>query len=172
MAADRLDNVLPLVVQRRTTLDSLAIFTLTQINMYTTSPYRTAMLCGLVLFIWTTKLVKTIPWFWKYPMDFFLYFVIPAYLAFVYYHICLKACTAITFWDLTWSDRKLSSPSAMAAIAITSTTASVKLLLAYPLGSSGYLEYRLIPLPSASFLMFSLSLFPEAILVRHAKPQA
>jgi hypothetical protein len=53
------------------------------------------------------KLVKTIAWFYEYPMDLFLYFVIPAYPAFGYYHSCLKLFTAVMFWDISWSGRKL-----------------------------------------------------------------
>jgi hypothetical protein len=54
-----------------------------------------------------TKLVKTIPWYMAYPTDFFLYFVIPAASMFTYFHSLLKVYTAFTFWDLTWSGRKL-----------------------------------------------------------------
>jgi hypothetical protein len=41
--------------------DGLAVFTLTQTNLYANSLHRTQMLCGLSFFIWMTKLVKTIP---------------------------------------------------------------------------------------------------------------
>lgn len=87
--------------------DSLMVYALTQTKFYTEATHPKAMLCGLIMFIWISKLVKTIPWFWKYPMDFLLYFVIPAYPLFVYYHSLLKIWTAFTFWDLTWSGRKL-----------------------------------------------------------------
>jgi hypothetical protein len=87
--------------------DGLAVYTLTRTDMYAQSSHRVAMLCALVGFIWISKLVKTIPWFWAYPMDFFLYFVIPAYPLFAYWHSLLKVYTAFTFWDLVWSGRKL-----------------------------------------------------------------
>jgi hypothetical protein len=87
--------------------DGLAVYTLTRTDMYNESSNRIGMLCGLVVFIWMTKLVKTIPWFWEYPADFFLYFLIPAYPLFAYWHSCLKVYTACTFWDLAWSGRKL-----------------------------------------------------------------
>jgi hypothetical protein len=87
--------------------DGLAVYVLMHTDLYAQSAHRTAMLCGLVAFIWTTKLVKTIPWFWAYPMDFLLYFVIPAYPLFAYWHSLLKVYTAFTFWDLAWSGRKL-----------------------------------------------------------------
>lgn len=91
--------------------DSLAVYTLTQTNVYAESSRRTAILGGLIMFIWTSKLVKTIPWFWAYPTDFLLYFVIPAYPLFAYWHSLLKIWTAFTFWDLAWSGRKLPPPS-------------------------------------------------------------
>jgi cellulose synthase/poly-beta-1,6-N-acetylglucosamine synthase-like glycosyltransferase len=87
--------------------DGLAVYTLTRTDMYAQSSHRVAMLCALVGFIWISKLVKTIPWFWAYPMDFFLYFVIPAYPLFAYWRSLLKVYTAFTFWDLAWSGRKL-----------------------------------------------------------------
>ncbi|KAF1913893.1 glycosyltransferase like family 2-domain-containing protein [Ampelomyces quisqualis] len=87
--------------------DGLAVYTLACTYTYAQSSHRVAMLCSLVAFIWLTKLVKTIPWFWEYPMDFLLYFVVPAYPAFAYWHSLLKLYTAFTFWDLAWSGRKL-----------------------------------------------------------------
>jgi cellulose synthase/poly-beta-1,6-N-acetylglucosamine synthase-like glycosyltransferase len=87
--------------------DALAVYSLTRSDLYEQSAYRVAMLCSLVGFIWLSKLVKTIPWFWEYPMDFLLYFVIPAYPFFAYWHSILKVYTAFTFWDLAWSGRKL-----------------------------------------------------------------
>jgi hypothetical protein len=47
------------------------------------------------------------PVVWTYPVDFLLYFVIPAYPMFAYWHSLLKIFTAFTFWDLAWSGRKL-----------------------------------------------------------------
>ncbi|KAH7402536.1 glycosyltransferase like family 2-domain-containing protein [Pyrenochaeta sp. MPI-SDFR-AT-0127] len=90
--------------------DVLAIFALTQTNVFVHSAHQVAILCGFVAFIWMTKLIKTIPWFWAYPMDFLLYFLIPAYPLFAYYHSLLKIWTFFTFWDLAWSGRKLSKP--------------------------------------------------------------
>ncbi len=87
--------------------DSLAVYTLTRTDFYARSAHQASLIAGLILFIWTTKLVKSLPWFWAYPMDFFLYFVIPACPLFVYWHSLLKLYTAFTFWDLAWSGRKL-----------------------------------------------------------------
>jgi len=87
--------------------DGLAVYTLTQTNIYADSAHRGLMMWALIALIWSSKLVKTIPWFWAYPMDFFLYFVIPAYPLFAYWHSLLKVYTALTFWDLAWSGRKL-----------------------------------------------------------------
>jgi hypothetical protein len=87
--------------------DFLAVFALTKTHLYAQSAHPGLLLTALVVFIWMSKLVKTIPWFWEYPMDFFLYFVIPAYPLFAYGHSLLKIWTAFTFWDLAWSGRKL-----------------------------------------------------------------
>ncbi|CBX94470.1 predicted protein [Plenodomus lingam JN3] len=87
--------------------DSLMVYTLMQTNLYANSSHPALLLCAMVGLIWISKLVKTIPWFWEYPIDFLLYFVIPAYPAFAYWHSLLKVYTAFTFWDLAWSGRKL-----------------------------------------------------------------
>jgi hypothetical protein len=87
--------------------DALAVYTLAQTDLYAQSAHRTAMLCSLVSFIWMSKLVKTIPWFWAYPVDFFLYFVVSAYLLFTHWYSLLKIYTAFTFCNLTWCERKL-----------------------------------------------------------------
>ncbi|CAO2657473.1 Nn.00g035990.m01.CDS01 [Neocucurbitaria sp. VM-36] len=87
--------------------DGLAVYTLTQTALYAESSQRMALLCGLIGFVWLTKLVKTMPWFWAYPLDLLLYFVIPVYPLFAYWHSLLKVYTAFTFWDLAWSGRKL-----------------------------------------------------------------
>ncbi|OAL05904.1 hypothetical protein IQ06DRAFT_362088 [Phaeosphaeriaceae sp. SRC1lsM3a] len=87
--------------------DTLAVYTFTHSQLYAHSTHRTALLCSLVVFIWLTKLVKTMAWFWAHPVDFVLYFIIPAYPLFVYWHSLLKIYTAFTFWDRAWSGRKL-----------------------------------------------------------------
>jgi hypothetical protein len=100
-------TLLPWMYNAALIWDTLAVYTLTCTNWYAQSIHRAAMLCTLVGFIWLSKLVKTIPWFWEYPMDFLLYFMIPAYPLFAYWHSLLKVYTAFTFWDLAWSGRKL-----------------------------------------------------------------
>ena len=87
--------------------DTLAIYALTRTAFYTESSHQVGLLCCLIGFIWASKIVKTLPWFWTHPVDFFLYFIIPAYPLFAYWHSFLKVYTAFTFWDLTWSGRKL-----------------------------------------------------------------
>lgn len=72
-------TILPWLYNAALFWDCLAVYTLTQNDMYTQSHYRAAVLYGIVGFIWITKLVKTVPWFWAYSTDFFLYFMIPAY---------------------------------------------------------------------------------------------
>ncbi|KAF2247242.1 glycosyltransferase family 2 protein [Trematosphaeria pertusa] len=88
--------------------DVLMVYALMHTNLYQNSEHRIALLYGFAGFIYSTKLVKTAPWFWQHPGDFFLYFFpIPAYPLFAYYHSLLKIWTALTFWDLSWSGRKL-----------------------------------------------------------------
>ena len=88
--------------------DPLIVFTLTRTEFFKTSERPGCLVAGLVGFIWLTKLIKTIPWFVKYPQDFLLYFFpIPAYPLFAYGHSILKFWTMFTFWDLSWSGRKL-----------------------------------------------------------------
>jgi hypothetical protein len=118
--------------------DSLAVFTLTQTNLYANFLHRTQMLCGLSFFIWMTKLVKTIPWFYRYPMDFLLYFVIPAYPLAVYCHSILELWTAVTFWDLEWLGRKnLPSARMVATVVIKLIMASVRVLVQICMGLLG-----------------------------------
>ncbi|KAL6712674.1 hypothetical protein ACN47E_000551 [Coniothyrium glycines] len=100
-------TLLPWLYNAALLWDGLAVYTFVHTQKYTESDQQTMLLCTLILCIWLTKLVKTLSWFWAYPADFFLYFVIPAYPMFAYYHSCLKIWTAFTFWDLAWSGRKL-----------------------------------------------------------------
>ena len=100
-------SILPWMYNAALFWDNLAVYALTRTDMYAESDYRKAMLCALVGFIWATKLVKTIPWYWAHPADFFLYFVIPAAPLFGYWHPLLMVYTAFTVWDLEWSGRKL-----------------------------------------------------------------
>jgi hypothetical protein len=98
---------MPLLYNATLIWDGLAIYTQSQTQLYTTSLHRTAIMCSLIGFIWLTKVVKTVPWCWAYPMEFLLYFVIPAYLLFVYCHSLLKIDTLFTCWNLKWSGQNL-----------------------------------------------------------------
>jgi hypothetical protein len=80
--------------------DVLAVHLLLNTELYAQSSRRATILSSLIAFIWLTKLVKTISWFYTYPKDFLLYVVVPAYPL-------LKIYTAFTFWDLSWSGRGL-----------------------------------------------------------------
>jgi cellulose synthase/poly-beta-1,6-N-acetylglucosamine synthase-like glycosyltransferase len=100
-------TLLPWMYNAALIWDALAVYMLTKTGMYRQSSCCTAMLLSLIWFIWLTKLVKIIPWFYRYPVDFLLYVVIPAYPMFVYCHSLLKIYTAFTFWDLSWSGRGL-----------------------------------------------------------------
>ncbi|KAF2442800.1 glycosyltransferase family 2 protein [Karstenula rhodostoma CBS 690.94] len=88
--------------------DPLMVSTMYFTKYYQASEHRFALMAGLVGFIWATKLIKSAPWFWKHPQDFFLFvFPIPVWALFVYGHSILKIHTAFTFWDLAWTGRKL-----------------------------------------------------------------
>ncbi|CAI6336712.1 unnamed protein product [Periconia digitata] len=92
--------------------DPLMLFMLTRTNMYQTSAHSRLMMTALVALIWSSKLVKTIPWFWENPKLFFLYFFpIPAVPMFSYAHSVLKFMTFFTYWDATWSGRTLEAPA-------------------------------------------------------------
>jgi hypothetical protein len=100
-------TLLPWMYNAALVWDALAVYTLTKTELYRQSSSRGVLSCSLIVFIWATKLVKIIPWFYTYPIDFLLYVVIPAYPVFVYWHSLLKIYTAFTFWDLSWSGRGL-----------------------------------------------------------------
>lgn len=90
--------------------DPLLVRTLYFSKYYQESEHRFALMGALVGFILATKLIKTAPWFWKHPVDFFLFmFPFPVFAIFVYGHSILKIWTAFTFWDLAWTGRKLPS---------------------------------------------------------------
>lgn len=85
--------------------DGLAIYMLTQTNFYAASSHPYLLILGLVFLFQLTKLVKTHEWWWAYPKDFLLYYMIPAYQFFTYYHSLMKIWTAVTFWNTEWSGR-------------------------------------------------------------------
>lgn len=66
------------------------------------------ILC-LCVWIYFTKLVKLLPHFRRYPQDFVLFYVIPAYFVFVYLHSLLSVYSCLTFWDQTWEGRALGT---------------------------------------------------------------
>ncbi|KAL2150922.1 hypothetical protein VTH82DRAFT_6020 [Thermothelomyces myriococcoides] len=59
---------------------------------------------GLVSWILFTKTVKVFDYFRRHPQDIVLF---PAYLVFAYFHSLIKFWALLTFWDCTWSGRKL-----------------------------------------------------------------
>jgi hypothetical protein len=65
------------------------------------------------------------PYFWRYPTDFFLFFFpIPAYPLFAYCHSILKLWAGITFWNHSWTGRNLGQSSK--DFSITSKAAAAK----------------------------------------------
>lgn len=89
--------------------DGAAVLTFWYSNFYVDSSSGNVRLCCLVIFMWFAKLNKTWPWFWEHPLDFVLYFIIPAYPLFTYFHTLLKFATAITCWNNEWSGRDLKA---------------------------------------------------------------
>ncbi|RMZ70398.1 capsule polysaccharide synthase Cps1 [Pyrenophora seminiperda CCB06] len=80
--------------------DGLAVTTYTF-----TSWYNDYGLWPLLLLIWSSKLVKTLPWFWEHPTD-LVFFVVPVYHVLVYCHSLLKGYALWTVMDTAWSGRK------------------------------------------------------------------
>lgn len=87
--------------------DSLALFTFTRTSFFAASAHPWLVLFVLFYAIQLTKLVKTAAWWWTHPLDFLLYFVVPAYPLFTYRHSLMKIYTVFTCLDLEWSGRKL-----------------------------------------------------------------
>jgi len=94
--------------------DSAAVLTFWYSSFYLDSPSGNARFCCLILFMWFAKLNKTWPWFWNHPLDFVLYFIIPAYPLFTYYHTLLKFATAVTCWNNEWSGRDVKEAERIA----------------------------------------------------------
>ncbi|KAF3000793.1 hypothetical protein E8E13_005804 [Curvularia kusanoi] len=87
--------------------DFLALFTFTRTTFFATSSHPWLLLCTLLYLMQLTKMVKTAAWWAAHPLDFLLYFIIPAYPLFTYRHSIMKLHTAFTCLDLEWSGRKL-----------------------------------------------------------------
>ena len=85
------------------------VYALTKTKFYSESRHPMLLLLCFGGWIYLTKLVKLIPYFWRYPTDFFLFFFpIPAYPLFAYCHSILKLWAGITFWNHSWTGRNLS----------------------------------------------------------------
>ncbi|PVH99955.1 glycosyltransferase family 2 protein [Periconia macrospinosa] len=88
--------------------DPALVITLLRTAMYKQSMNKVSVILALVGFIYATKLIKTVPWFWANPDYFFLYFFpIPLTPLFSHFHSLLKIWTYITAIDTSWSGRKL-----------------------------------------------------------------
>lgn len=64
----------------------------------------TSSVAALGLWMFCSKLVKLVPYFWREPQD--LVFV-PGYICFAYYHSFIKLWALLTFWNVSESGRKL-----------------------------------------------------------------
>jgi hypothetical protein len=93
--------------------DAGMLYALTKTNLYSESRNPMLFLLCFGGWIYLTKLVKLIPYFWRYPTDFFLFFFpIPAYPLFAYCHSILKLWASITFWNHSWTGRNLGASRA------------------------------------------------------------
>lgn len=102
--------------------DGLAIYMLTKTDLYAESSHPYLLAFGLFYVFQLTKLIKTHEWWVAYPMDFVLYYLIPAYPLFTYYHSFKKVYTALTFWNTEWSGRpNLPPPEKMGSVEEGST---------------------------------------------------
>ncbi|KAH8790871.1 hypothetical protein F5882DRAFT_449991 [Hyaloscypha sp. PMI_1271] len=89
-----------IVWQRSPWTDGGMLYTLTKTNFYSELRNQILLLLYFGGWVYLTKLVKLIPYFWRYPTDFFLFFfLIPAYPLFAYGHLILKLWAGITFWN-------------------------------------------------------------------------
>jgi cellulose synthase/poly-beta-1,6-N-acetylglucosamine synthase-like glycosyltransferase len=93
--------------------DTGMLYAFTKTNLYSESRNPILLLLCFGGWIYLTKLVKLIPYFWRYPTDFFLFFFpIPAYPLFAYCHSILKLWAGITFWNHSWTGRNLGASPA------------------------------------------------------------
>jgi len=87
------------------------VFTQTKLYLESRSPILFLLCFGG--WIYLIKLVKLMPYFWRYFMDFFLFFFpIPAYPLFIYYYSLLKLWAGIIFWNHSWTGRNLDASRA------------------------------------------------------------
>jgi cellulose synthase/poly-beta-1,6-N-acetylglucosamine synthase-like glycosyltransferase len=83
-------------------VDPLLVYLLTQSAVYHNIRYTLPALLVWILF---TKTVKVFDYFRRHPRDIPLF---PAHLLFAYFHSLIKLWALLTFWDLTWSGRRLN----------------------------------------------------------------
>lgn len=81
-----------------------------------------ALAC-LVSWILLTKLTKVFPYFRRHPQDAWLF---PAYVGFAYFHSLIKLWALLTFWDCSWSGRRLDQINTDPAAEPTAANSSSK----------------------------------------------
>jgi cellulose synthase/poly-beta-1,6-N-acetylglucosamine synthase-like glycosyltransferase len=82
-------------------VDPLLVYLLTRSAFYSAHPYA---LWALVAWILVSKTVKVFDYFRRHPQDIICF---PVYLLFGYFHSLIKLWALLTFWDCTWSGRRL-----------------------------------------------------------------
>lgn len=81
--------------------DAALLYALTLTTFYDATTART-----LIGWIFASKLVKTIPYFLRNPLD-LIY--LPACIAFAYFHSLIKLYAMLTFWETNWGGRNLAA---------------------------------------------------------------
>ncbi|OJJ50241.1 hypothetical protein ASPZODRAFT_139554 [Penicilliopsis zonata CBS 506.65] len=77
--------------------------------VYTLATSRLASIktvAGLVLWIFSSKMVKLTPYFLREPQDLVM---LPGYFVFAYFHSLVKLYAGLTFWVTTWGGRNLAA---------------------------------------------------------------
>lgn len=82
--------------------DGLLLRLLARTPWYAAAPRRSV--AALAAWILLTKLVKLVPYFARNPRHLVFF---PCYVLFAYFHSLLKLWSLLTFWDISWSGRKI-----------------------------------------------------------------
>ncbi|SPO07563.1 uncharacterized protein DNG_10258 [Cephalotrichum gorgonifer] len=90
--------------------DSFLVYLLWGSKLYSEANSPGLLTFSLMLFIYLAKAVRIVRLFRDHPGDFFLFFLpIPAYLLFIYFHSLISIWAYLTWWDRSWSGRKLNA---------------------------------------------------------------
>ncbi len=85
-------------------IDPLLVYLFIRSELYRDSDDRVLLLKWLIAWVLASKLVKLLPHFVDHPGDVVFF---PGYVVFSYFHSLLKFYALLTFWNCSWSGRKL-----------------------------------------------------------------